>query len=282
MMVGDIGYGIIIMVAGWIVHKKYASKPMINMIGFVLTVGGAWTIFFGIIYLEFFGDWLYKWLGLLNKQGELEKYIVGTKESIFKWPLDRIEGFTFMLAVCLIIGWIHMGIGLIIGMVNGKREGNYKHAMEKGGLFAVLTGAMMIIAKFGMDWWPMWLAYVGVLLVVGGIVLSGIGAGFGGAIEGVVGMGNLFSYARLIAIGLASVIMANVANQILREPPMSGFGGIIIGILMFILLQALNIVIGVFSPSIHSLRLHLVESFGKFFEPAKVRYEPFKKTGGEE
>ena len=282
MMVGDIGYGIIIMVAGWIVHKKFASKPMINMIGFVLTVGGAWTIFFGIIYLEFFGDWLYNWLGLLNKQGELEKYIVGTKESIFKWPLDRIEGFTFMLAVCLIIGWIHMGIGLIIGMVNGKREGNYKHAMEKGGLFAVLTGAMMIIAKFGMDWWPMWLAYVGVLLVVGGIVLSGIGAGFGGVIEGVVGMGNLFSYARLIAIGLASVIMANVANQILREPPMSGFGGIIIGILMFILLQALNIVIGVFSPSIHSLRLHLVESFGKFFEPAKVRYEPFKKTGGEE
>ena len=51
---------------------------------------------------------------------------------------------------------------------------------------------------------------------------------------------------------------------------------------MFILLQTLNIVIGVFSPSIHSLRLHLVESFGKFFEPASVRYEPFKKTGGEE
>jgi V/A-type H+-transporting ATPase subunit I len=154
--------------------------------------------------------------------------------------------------------------------------------MEKGGLFAVLTGAMMIIAKFGMAWWPAWLAYLGALLVVAGIVLAGMGAGFGGAIEGVVGMGNLFSYARLIAIGLASVIMANVANQILLKPPMSGFGGIVVGILMFILLQTLNIVIGVFSPSIHSLRLHLVESFGKFFEPASVRYEPFKKTGGEE
>jgi len=282
LMVGDIGYGIIIMVAGWIVHRKYSSKPMVNMIGFVLTVGGAWTIFFGIIYLEFFGDWIYRWLGLLNADGELEKYILGTKNSIFKWPVDRIEGFTFMLAVCLIIGWIHMGVGLIIGVMNGKRERNWKHALEKGGLFAILTGAMMIIAKFGMDWWPAWAAAVGAVLVIAGIVMAAKGAGFGGAIEGVVGMGNLFSYARLIAIGLASVIMANVANKLAMEQAKSGWIGIIVGVIVFILLQTLNIVIGVFSPSIHALRLHLVESFGKFFEPAKVRYEPFKKTGGEE
>lgn len=282
MMVGDIGYGLIILVAGWIVHRKYAQKPMLNMIGFVLTIGGAWTIFFGIIYLEFFGDWIYRWLGLLNEEGELTKYILGTEHSTFKWPLDRIEGFTFMLAVCLIIGWIHMGIGLIIGMVNGHREGNYKHVMEKGGLFLVLTGVLMIIAKFGLGWWPAWLAAVGALLAIGGIVLGGIGAGMGGAIEAVVGAGNLFSYARLIAIGLASVIMANVANELALEQAKSGWVGVIIGVIVFILLQTLNIVIGVFSPSIHSLRLHLVESFGKFFEPARIKYEPFRKTGGEE
>jgi V/A-type H+-transporting ATPase subunit I len=282
MMVGDIGYGIIIIVAGWIVHRKYSHKPLLNMVGFVLTVGGAWTIFFGIIYLEFFGDWLYRWFGLLNSEGELDKYLLGSKESTFKYPLDRIEGFTFMLAVCLIIGWIHMGVGLVIGMVNGHREKNYKHVMEKGGLFIVLTGVLMIIAKFGLDWWPAWLAAVGALLAIGGIVLGGIGAGMGGAIEAVVGAGNLFSYARLIAIGLASVIMANVANKLAIEQAKSGWVGVIIGVIVFVLLQTLNLVIGVFSPSIHALRLHLVESFGKFFEPAKIKYEPFKKTGGEE
>jgi V/A-type H+-transporting ATPase subunit I len=255
---------------------------MLNMIGFVLTISGAWTIFFGIIYLEFFGDWIYRWLGLLNSDGDLEKYIWGTKESTFKWPLDRIEGFTFMLAVCLIIGWVHMGIGLNIGMVNGRREGNFKHVMEKGGLFLVLTGVLMIVAKFGLGWWPAWLAAVGALLAIGGIVLGGIGAGTGGAIEAIVGAGNLFSYARLIAIGLASVIMANVANRLAMEQAKSGWVGIIVGVIVFILLQALNLVIGVFSPSIHALRLHLVESFGKFFEPAKIKYEPFRKTGGEE
>ncbi len=282
LMVGDIGYGILILVAGWIVHRKYINKPFVSMIGFVLTVGGAWTIFFGIIYLEFFGDWIYRWLGLLNADGELDKYLLGTKNSIFKYPVDRIEGFTFMLAVCLIIGWIHMGVGLVIGIINGRREHNFKHALEKGGIFAILTGAMMIIAKFGMAWWPTWAAGVGGLLALAGIVMAAKGAGFGGAIEGVVGMGNLFSYARLIAIGLASVIMANVANKLAIEQAKSGIIGVFVGVIVFILLQTLNIVIGVFSPSIHALRLHLVESFGKFFEPAKVRYEPFKKTGGEE
>ena len=282
LMVGDIGYGILILVAGWIVHRKDINKPFVSMIGFVLTVGGAWTIFFGIIYLEFFGDWIYRWLGLLNADGELDKYLLGTKNSIFKYPVDRIEGFTFMLAVCLIIGWIHMGVGLVIGIINGRREHNFKHALEKGGIFAILTGAMMIIAKFGMAWWPTWAAGVGGLLALAGIVMAAKGAGFGGAIEGVVGMGNLFSYARLIAIGLASVIMANVANKLAIEQAKSGIIGVFVGVIVFILLQTLNIVIGVFSPSIHALRLHLVESFGKFFEPAKVRYEPFKKTGGEE
>ena len=103
----------------------------------------------------------------------------------------------------------------------------------------------------------------------------------GGVVESIVGAGNLFSYVRLLAIGLASVIMANVANSLSRQMGGSGAIGIVVGIIVFILLHALNIVIGVFSPSIHALRLHLVESFGKFFEPAKYKYEPFKKTGGE-
>ncbi|MBU1942295.1 MAG: hypothetical protein KKE36_01340 [Actinobacteria bacterium] len=285
-MVGDMGYGLIIMVLGWIVHKKWSQKPLANMAGYIMTVGGAWTIFFGALYLEFFGDWLARWLGVITVSANGEAhvdYILGTENSIFKYPIDRLEGFTFMLAVCLIIGLIHMGAGLIFGVINGVKENNRKHSMEKGGLLMVLIGAMMVIAKFGLGWWPVWAAALGGLMAVGGLVIAAIGGGMGGAVEAVVGAGNLFSYARLIAIGLASVIMANVANDLAREMGKGGkWWGIIVGAIVFILLHGLNIVIGVFSPSIHGLRLHLVESFGKFFEPAKYRYEPFKKTGGEE
>lgn len=281
LMVGDMGYGIIISVLGFVVYKKWNDKPLANMAGYVMCVGGLWAIFFGALYLEFFGDLLLRALGRIDSAGEVI-YYVGTKNSTWKYPIDRLEGFTFMLAVALCIGLIHMGVGLVIGMVNGIREHNRKHAIEKGGLLLVLIGAMMIIAKFGFAWWPSLAAIGGVLLFVAGLVMAAYGAGMGGAIEAVVGAGNLFSYARLVAIGLASVIMANVANDLAKQLGEGGWIGWVVGIVVFILLHGLNIVIGVFSPSIHSLRLHLVESFGKFFEPAKYKYEPFKKTGGEE
>lgn len=283
LMIGDMGYGLIIMVGGWIAHKKFYDKPLINMMGFVLAVAGAWTIVFGVLYLEFFGDWIARAIGVIDSEGHVDHYLLGTEQSIFKFPIDRLEGFTFMLGVSLIIGWVHMGIGLVIGIINGRREGNYKHAIEKGGMLCVLTGVLCILGSFGFPNWPKLLTVgMGAFLAIAGLVLSAVGAGMGGFIEGVVGAGNIFSYARLVAIGLASLIMANVANDLFREQAESGVVGVFIGIIVFVLLHSLNIVIGVFSPSIHSLRLHLVESFGKFFEPATFRYEPFKKTGGEE
>lgn len=284
LMVGDIGYGLIIMVLGWVVHRKFASKPLVNMAGFVMTIGGAWSILFGALYLEFFGDWLARWLGLVHEVNGTEevKYLIGSSNTIIRYPMDRLEGFTLFFAITIIIGFIHIGIGLIIGIINGLREHNRKHAMEKGGLLMVLTGFMLALAKFGLSWWPSIVVMLGILLAVAGVVIAGIGGGMGGVVESLVGVGNIFSYARLIAIGLASVIMANVANSLSRQLGEGGWIGLIVGIVVFVLLHGLNIVIGVFSPSIHSLRLHLVESFGKFFEPAKYRYEPFRKTGGEE
>jgi V/A-type H+-transporting ATPase subunit I len=281
LMLGDMGYGLIVMVLGWLIHRKWKEKPLANMAGYIMTVGGAWAIVFGALYLEFFGDWICRWAGLLNSEGELTNYLIGSKDTIIRYPLGRVEGFTLMFGIVIVIGFIHMGTGLIFGIVNGVREKSKKHVMEKAGLLAVLLGFMMILAKFGFSWWPAAALGAGCVLFLAGIVFASIGAGMGGAVEAIVGAGNLFSYVRLLAIGLASVIFANVANQLSLQLGESGATGIVVGIFVFILLHALNIVIGVFSPSIHALRLHLVESFGKFFEPAKYKYEPFKKTGGE-
>ncbi len=285
MMVGDIAYGLIIMVLGWIIHRKFSSKPLMNMAGFLLTMGGVWSIIFGVVYLELFGDLLARQLGVIKEvNGEDHiKYLLGSEKSLFKYPIDRLEGFTFMLGACIIIGFVHIGIGLLTGIANGIREHSRKHVMEKGGLLMVLTGFMMALGSFGFSWWPGALVGVGIVLAVAGVVMAGVGGGMGGVVEALVGVGNIFSYARLIAIGLASVIMANVANNLAKQVGGSGgVMGVIAGIVVFILLHGLNLIIAMFSPSIHSLRLHLVESFGKFFEPAKYRYEPFKKTGGEE
>jgi len=78
-----------------------------------------------------------------------------------------------------------------------------------------------------------------------------------------------------MAIGMASVILAMVANRL-----GGAFEFVLIGIIVAILLHALNILLAMFSPSIHAVRLHLVEFFGKFYEGGGRVYRPFKKETG--
>jgi V/A-type H+-transporting ATPase subunit I len=76
-----------------------------------------------------------------------------------------------------------------------------------------------------------------------------------------------------MAIGLTSVLLANVANQL------SGLtGDIILGLIVGGIIHLIGIVIGVFSSSIHSLRLHYVEFFDKFIELGGRRYKPFSSN----
>jgi V/A-type H+-transporting ATPase subunit I len=92
-----------------------------------------------------------------------------------------------------------------------------------------------------------------------------------GPIEFLGLIGNILSYLRIAAIGLASVYLAKVANDV------SGLvGNVIVGAIIAILIHALNLVLGAFSPTIHSLRLHYVEFFRKFYEGGGRPYEPYR------
>jgi V/A-type H+-transporting ATPase subunit I len=89
-------------------------------------------------------------------------------------------------------------------------------------------------------------------------------------IELLTTLGNILSYARIMALGVASVMLAIVANK------MAGaIGSVAVGAMFALLFHLVNFAIGVFSPTIHALRLHYVEFFGKFYSPGGVRYQPF-------
>ena len=75
-----------------------------------------------------------------------------------------------------------------------------------------------------------------------------------------------------MAIGLTSVLLAFVANHLAGLT-----GDIVLGIVVAGLLHLINIILGVFSPTIQSLRLHYVEFFGKFIEHGGKKFEPLKK-----
>jgi V/A-type H+-transporting ATPase subunit I len=82
-------------------------------------------------------------------------------------------------------------------------------------------------------------------------------------------IGHILSYARIMALGTASVMLAIVANQ------MAGaMGSVVVGVLFALLFHLVNFGLAIFSPTIHALRLHFVEFFGTFYSPGGVRYQP--------
>ena len=106
------------------------------------------------------------------------------------------------------------------------------------------------------------------ILVVGFIVLIRY-EGVIALIEMISYIGNMLSYARLMALGIASVILADIANHFYIIA-----GGGLFGIFLALTMHAISIAIAMFSPLIHSMRLHLVEFFSKFVFDGIESYHP--------
>jgi V/A-type H+-transporting ATPase subunit I len=85
-------------------------------------------------------------------------------------------------------------------------------------------------------------------------------------------VGNVISYARLMAIGLTSVLLAETANSL------AGLGGsVLAGVLAAGLLHLFTLLLGIFAPAVHALRLHYVEFFGKFLESGGRSFQPLAR-----
>jgi V/A-type H+-transporting ATPase subunit I len=252
IILGDIGYGLILLFSSVLILKKRSSKKELKDVGIILLLSSFYAVLFGALYGEFFGD--------------LGKKMFGIEPNI-----DRQKAVIPMLIFAVSVGIIHITLGLVLGFLSAfrkkeKKESFYKllnaifiialtaFAASHAGVLPIVTKRYLLIAI---------LALLPLLLFTGGFLAP---------LELLKSLGNIISYARIMAIGLTSVLLAFVANRL------AGLAGdLFLGIIVGALLHAINLLLGVFSPTIHSIRLHYVEFFGKFIESGGRRFEPLKR-----
>lgn len=247
---GDIGYGLMLASLSLILRFRSAPHSKLRSISEIGLACALFTIIFGFLYGELFGD-----LG----------HRIGLHPIIF----NREEAFFPFLGLAMALGVVHIVIGLLVGAATLFRK-DKRHALGRGmaGLMVILI-AFALMAAAGMlpdrFFTPLVIAALVALPVL--VIAEGVLA----PVELVSTLGNVLSYARIMAVGTASVMMAVVANRMTNA-----FGGVVVGVICALLFHLVNFALGIFSPTIHMLRLHYVEFFGKFFSPGGSQYQPFR------
>jgi V/A-type H+-transporting ATPase subunit I len=260
MILGDIGYGCLLLVLSLGLLRKVKTGVMRDVL-IVLAMGSGWSILFGFLYGEVFGT-------------------LGEHLGMHALWIDRAraEHVGGLLIMTLAVGAVHTTLGLILGIWEAIRDKSRSHLLERGGMLLGLISLFMLIGVLA-NYLPEGIRTPAIGGLILGIVLLGAPLGWMGILVGPIEfiglIGNILSYLRIAAIGLASVYLAKVANDMAGK-----IGIIIVGVIVAVLFHALNLVMGTFSPTIHSLRLHYVEFFRKFYEGGGRPYEPFRSQLG--
>ncbi len=256
LMVGDAGYGLVGLLALWLARRRWRDRPWMTILWPVGLAVAVATVGFGILFGEVFGG--------------LGHEVLGLEPILF----DRREALGPLLVLALAVGAGQVGLGLVLGIVNAAL---LRHRRELAGRVALLVAVGSVGLLLGVAaglLGPTLLPVAGGALGLAAAVLL-VTVGIAGPIEILGTLGHVLSYARLAAIGLASVMLAVVADLLGSLVP-----NVVAGVLVAAVLHALNIGLGFFDASIQSLRLHYVEFFTKFLEPGGRPYRPFRAAVG--
>ncbi len=132
LMVGDIGYGLLILAIGLIVRHRFQTIAFARSLAGMLIISSVPTIIFGFIFGEFFGD-----------LGEQMGWIQPVQILGITW--NRAEAIIPMLILAVSIGVVHVFLGLTIGIRNAIILKSRRHLAERAGMLLVITGIIVLL-----------------------------------------------------------------------------------------------------------------------------------------
>ena len=267
IMMADMGYGLLMMLAGIIVKKK--AKPTGGMRNFfeLMLLCGISTFVMGAITGGFFGDAPLQIAKILNPNTTWQGL-----PALFS-PLND----TVMILIgAMALGFVQIITGMVVSFVKKLQDGQIMDAIwEEVTWWVVFAGiALFVLKKGNIGGVPVVLC-LGILMILVGAGWNEKGFGkvtavFGSLYNHVTGFfGDILSYSRLMALMLAGSVIAQVFNTIGAIP-----GNIVVFLIISIIGNMLNFALNLLGCYVHDLRLQCLEYFGKFYKDGGRAFAP--------
>lgn len=283
--IGDAGYGLVLILLGFVLKHKMSSN-MKGMMNLVITLGVGTTLL-GALFGTFFG------INLLN---------LSLPEGIQNLMVSgKIEGTSYdkQMLLALLIGVVHICIAMTVKAIGSTIRFGFKNSLSAWGWLLLVVG---FIATGGLHFFKVISANVTQWLFIGvgsvaaiGIyllnnlrrnILVNVGAGLWDTYNMATGLlGDVLSYIRLYALGLAGAMLGGVFNDLAFMAGgacPSWIGWLPCGIIL-VFGHALNIAMSCLSAFVHPLRLTFVEYFkNSGYNGSGVAYKPFEVNKNDE
>ena len=274
MMFSDAGYGLILTIFCFfslISKKNKENKNTFRM----MFLCGIFTTFWGFMYGSFFGDLTYSF----------SKKFLKNSFSLPPIWINTTKNPLLLLIVSIMLGILQIIVGLLIKFYISIKNKNFKEAFfENLNWIIILTSIAAFLANSILK--TVFLTTVGKFLFIVGVLITVFLSGHKqkGVLKFVFGIVNLYgitsyisdvlSYSRLMALGIATGVIADVVN-ILASMGNNNFSGFLIFSIIFFVGHAINFSINILGAYVHTNRLQYVEFFSKFYVGGGKMFKPF-------
>lgn len=252
-MFADVGYGILLVLSAWYLWIRSSERlPILKDSAVVLFVCSFTTILFGVLFGSFFGS------------------LIPITPLLF----DPFANAKWVLVTSLAIGLFHLNVGILTGIYEQARAANLKEILLRYvSVLSLQAGAASLLLGYTTPGW---------ILLGFSVALFVIKSSLMGLMDITGFVGTWFSYARLLALSLATGGIALGVNIIAEQLNAFGLLGPILFILFAVLGHLFNFALNVLGSAIHSVRLHYIEFFSQWYEGQGSPFRAFTTARAKE
>ncbi len=265
MMVGDVIYGLISFFLAYFIQSKVSEDNILKPVSKIWMWSAIPTIVFGFVFDEFAG----------MSHGHWVEKLFGVHGFSLYRGIERIHNIETIMVATILLGVFTMALGFLLGFWNAMIHGNKKHGVAKLGWFGIVSMGTIIVSSVMFNAYPEELLFLAIGVMIVSILVVVKNEGVIALMEIPSALGNVLSFARILAVGLVGAVIAIILND-LAFPSLDNGLFLIITLPLFVVGHVFNAFLAMFESLIQGARLNYVEFYSKFYEGGGKEFQPFK------